>query len=270
MLFTPPQKSRAPEGPTLTRKIISTGRGGTGKSTFVALALRYLRPPSLLVDLDPDSSLPGMIGVDLQREGKKTVCEALYDVIMRRKENVTPTITTGDLMQSMLWSDALFEGKGFDLLTLGTKYIEGCYCAPDNLLRTTIQELVRNYAHLVVDSPAGVEHLNRSVVADVDDLFVLCDPSQKALKHIQRVRHIVEQVGIQYRNFYLVANHQFDSTSEAYLKRSGETYLGRIEYDPAVDSYNLQGRSLLELPDDSPARLSVKNLLARAGYPLVG
>ncbi len=266
MLFTLPQKSRSLEGSTLTRKIISTGRGGTGKSTFVALALRYLRTPSLLVDLDPDSSLPSMIGVDLQREGKRTVCEALYDVVMRRKQNVTPTITTHDLMQSMLWSDALYEGKGFDLLTLGAKYVEGCYCAPDNLLRTTIQELVKNYAQLVVDSPAGVEHLNRNVVSDVDDLFVLCDPSLKALKHIQRVKHIVEQVGIQYRNFYLVANHQFDSTSESYLKQSGETYLGRIEYDPEVDNYNRQGWSLLDLPDDSPARLSVRNLLAMAGY----
>ncbi len=266
MLFTPPQKSGTPEKPTPNRNIIATGRGGTGKSTFVALALRYLRTPSLLVDLDPDSSLPGMIGVDLQKEGKRTVCEVLYDVVMRRKQNVSPTITTHDLMQPMLWSDALYEGRGFDLLTLGTKYIEGCYCAPDNLLRTTIQEHARNYAQLVVDSPAGVEHLNRNVVSDVDDLFVLCDPSQKALKHIQRVKRIIEQVGIQYRHFYLVANHQFDSTSELHLKQSGETYLGRIEYDPEVDNYNRQGRSLLDLPDDSPARLSVKNLLARAGY----
>ncbi|MFW6150749.1 MAG: AAA family ATPase [Chloroflexota bacterium] len=267
MIFTPPHKGQVPDSTISTRKIISTGRGGTGKSTFVALALRYLRTPSLLVDLDPDSSLPSMIGVDLEREGKRTVCEVLYDVIMRRKQNVAPTVTTHDQMQSMLWSDALYEGKGFDLLTLGTKYIEGCYCAPDNLLRTTIQELVRNYAHLVVDSPAGVEHLNRNVVSDVDDLFVLCDPSQKALKHIKRVKRILEQVGISYRNFYLVANHQFDSTSESHLKEAGGTYLGRIEYDPEVDRCNLEGRSLLKLPDDSPARLSVKNLLARAGYP---
>ncbi len=36
------------------KKIVVTGRGGTGKSTFTALASRYLAPPILLIDLDPD------------------------------------------------------------------------------------------------------------------------------------------------------------------------------------------------------------------------
>jgi hypothetical protein len=47
---------------------------------------------------------------------------------------------------------------------------------------------------------------------------------------------------------------------------SGATYLGKIEFDNGVEEYNLHGKSLLELPSDSPASLSIKEILVRAGY----
>jgi len=248
--------------------IVSTGRGGVGKSTFVALIVRYLKPPSLLIDLDPDLSLADMLGVDSREEGKRTVCEALYDVVQKRKNNVSPSITTHELMESLLWSDCLHEHVNFDLITLGTKYTEGCLCAPDNLLRRTIPKLAKNYSNVVVDSPAGVEHLNRNIVSNINDLFVLCDPSEKSLKHIARIKEIIKQVGTKYNHFYLVANHEFDEETERYLQNTGEIYLGKIDYDARLEQYNLEGKSLLKLPEDSPAPLSAKRILAKAGYQI--
>jgi len=250
----------------MARRIVSTGRGGTGKSTFVALATRFLKPPTLLVDLDPDLSLADMLGADFAREGKRTVSEVLYDVIARRKSNISPSITTNELMESLLWSDCLYESAKFDLITLGTKLTEGCYCAPDNLLRRTIPKLAKNYVTVVVDSPAGVEHLNRKVMSEVDDMFVLCDPSDKSLKHITRIEEILRQVGTKYNHLYLVGSHEFNEQAEDMLRSSGHAYLGRIDHDPEVEKYNLEGRSLLRLPDDSPALLSVQRILAKAGY----
>jgi len=55
----------------MARKIVSTGRGGAGKSTFAAMVSRYLKPPTLLVDLDPDLSLADMLGFDFRKEGYK-------------------------------------------------------------------------------------------------------------------------------------------------------------------------------------------------------
>ena len=252
----------------MPRKIVSTGRGGAGKSTFVALISRYLKPPTLLIDLDPDLSLADMLGFDFHKEGKRTVCEALYDVVGKRKSNVSPSITTHELMESLLWSDCLYEGKKFDLITLGTKLTEGCLCAPDEMLRKTIPKLARNYTNMVVDSPAGVEHLNRNIVSDINDLFVLCDPSDKSLKHIPRIKEIIKQVGIRYSHFYLVANYECDEEAEKYLQNTGEIYLGKIDYDARLEQYNLEGKSLLELPEDSAASLSVKGILIKAGYQI--
>jgi len=111
-----------------------------------------------------------------------------------------------------------------------------------------------------------VEHLNRNIVSDIDDLFVICDPSEKSLKHIGRIKEIMKAVGIKYNRFCLVANYEFDEGTEGYLRNSGEIYLGKIDYDANLEQYNLQGKPLLELPEDSPACLSVKRILTKGGY----
>ncbi|MFA4915768.1 MAG: AAA family ATPase [Syntrophales bacterium] len=248
----------------MPRKIVATGRGGTGKSTFVALISRYLKPPLFLIDLDPDLSLADMLGVDIHSEGKKTVSEVLYDVIEDRQRGQGPQVSVNERLESLIWSYCLHEDVGFDLIILGTKEHEGCYCFPDHLLKKTIPGLAKNYTHIIIDSPAGLEHLNRKIVSDIDDLFVILDPSEKSMRHIGKVRDITEAVGIHYNNFYLVANYMFDEEAEKYLQLKGENYVGKIAYDPNVEEYNLKGISLLDLPEDSPACLSVLNLLTGA------
>jgi len=249
------------------RRIVATGRGGAGKSTFVALAARYLDPPMLLIDLDPDQSLADMVGTDMEREKVATVSSALYDLVQERKSD--PQLGSMSLPERMAYLvqvDCLYESEAFDLITLGTKLTEGCYCAPDNVLRTVIPELAKNYANVLIDSPAGLEHLNRKVFSEVDDLFVMLDPSLKSIKHIESVRAIAREIGINVAHFYLVGNYRFTEGLEQRIQpMKGVSYLGRIDYDARVGEYNLEGRSLLELPDDSPACLSVKGILARAG-----
>ncbi|MFO7772387.1 MAG: hypothetical protein R6V59_00315 [Dehalococcoidia bacterium] len=138
-----------------------------------------------------------MLGFDFHEERRRTVCEPLYDVIERRKRNLSPTITTHDQMESLLWSAIVYmkEGK----LTSSppkTKLAEGCLRAPYEILRRTIPKLARNYTNLGVDSPVGVEHVNRNIVSNINDLFVLCDHSDKSLKHIGRMKQIIKHVGV--------------------------------------------------------------------------
>ncbi len=249
----------------MARRIVATGRGGAGKSTFVALMSRYLKPPSLLIDLDPDLSLADMLGIDLREQGKRTVVEALYDAVKERQRGGSPLTPVEDRFKGLLWGDCLYEGRGFDVITLGTKDLEGCYCYPDHLLRKTIGELSKHYTNVVIDSPAGLEHLNRNIVSEVDELFLILDPSEKSLVHIKKVKLVLKEVGTIYHHFYLVGNYMFDEASEKHFREAGELFLGRIEYDPKVEEYNLTGKPLRELPEDSPACRSVKKILEKAG-----
>jgi len=66
-----------------------------------------------------------------------------------------------------------------------------------------------------------------------------------------------------------VGNYRFTDEIEAYLLKTGETYLGRIANDPYIREYNLKGESLFKIPDDSPSSISVKKILREAGYELL-
>jgi CO dehydrogenase maturation factor len=247
------------------KKLVATGRGGTGKTTFTSLTSRFLSPPVFLIDLDPDQSLAEMLGVNLKEEGIKTISESLFDIVAARKDGSGGTMSVHDRIEFLLNSESLYEGDNFDLFVLGTKLTEGCYCAPDAIISGAIPKVIDSYQYVMIDSPAGLEHLNREIVSDIDDLFVILDPSSKSLKHIERIKDITSAIGITYNHFYLVGNYRFNEVAQQKLEASGETYLGTIEYDPALAEYNLSGRSLLELPEDSPACRSVKEILSRAG-----
>jgi CO dehydrogenase maturation factor len=250
----------------MSRRIVSTGRGGAGKTTFAALATKYLNPPLLLIDIDPDQSLADALGIDLEKEGVRTILDLLFDIQKKQGYKELESMPLPERIEYLFDSECLYESKRFDLVSLGVKWTEGCYCAPNNLLRAIIPRLAKNYAHIVVDAPAGLEHLNRKVTSEVDDLFVILDPSLKSLRSIQRTQKLAKEVGIKYENFYLVANYRFDEELEKHIQPSDGIYLGKIEYDAKVDEYNLKGESLLELPADSPACLSVQRILAKAGY----
>jgi CO dehydrogenase maturation factor len=250
--------------------IVSTGRGGTGKSTFVALAASYLRPPLLLIDLDPDESLADMLGYDLYEQGISTISDKLYDILDAAKSGAHDPALALDNMASIIEKECVYKGNNeIDLISLGTKLTKGCYCTPDDILKGVIPRMIEKYYNVVIDSPAGLEHLNRKVVSDVDDFFVILDPSSKSLQHIGRIRDITSELKIAYRNFYLVANYGFNEEGQTFFEGSGETFLGKIEFDPEVAEYNLSGQSLLELPKDSPASLSVKEVLRKTNISTV-
>ena len=256
--------------------IVATGRGGTGKSTFVALASRYLAPPLLLLDIDPDQSLADMLGVDLAVTTIKTD-------IGREVTIKTVSDLTGDLMEEDAFEElgggppfvkiplllewyTQYSSEKFDLVSLGPRWTTGDYRAANFMFEFIIPSIGGNYTNIIVDSPAGLEHLNRNVIPSLDDLFLILDPSLKSIKHVERVRKITREVGTSYKHLYLVGNYEFDDEAEQHLKRTGETYLGKMDYDANVKDYNLKGESLLNLPDSSPACLSVKNILTKAGY----
>lgn len=260
------------------RIIVSTGRGGTGKSTFVALATKYLPSPMLLLDIDPDQSLADMLGIDLEATIIKT--EIGREVPIKTLSDLTTQIEEEDALMELgggppmmkislllKWYSTYHSDK-FDLLSIGTRWTEGDYRSANYLFEFIIPSIGKNYSHILVDSPAGVEHLNRRVVTHIDDLFLVLDPSSKSMKHVERVKKITTGVDITYDHLYIVGNYEFDQQAERYFRGLGETYLGKIDYDLNVKDCNLKGRSLLNLPADSPACLSVKKILHKAGYPM--
>jgi len=252
------------------RFIVSMGRGGTGKTSFVALITKYLieinETPILLIDADPDQNLAEMVGIDLEKEGKKTVSELIIETFIEGR-GTTVGIPPSERIESKIWEKGLYEGEYFDLIAIGPKWVEGCYCLPNAALKGALEKITKSYKDVVIDSPAGLEHLNRRITSRVNDIFDLVDPSKKSFDHVARAYRIVREVNIKFDNFYVIGGYRFpEKLGEEAERKLGLRFLGKIAYDENVEKFVLFGKSLLEIPDDSPAYQSVKEIMKRAGY----
>ena len=251
------------------RLMVSMGRGGSGKTSFVALVTKYRieigDTPLLLVDADPDQNLGEMIGIDLEEERIRTISELLVETFL--EEGGTQVgIPPSERIESKIWERGLYEGKFFDLVAIGPKWIEGCYCLPNAALKKALEGLTKNYRHVVVDSPAGLEHLNRRITSEVDDIFDIIDPSKKSFDHVKRAYRIAKEVKINFKHFYVIGGYRFPEELGAEVrKRTNLEYLGKIAYDRNVENYILSGRSLLELPVSSSAYHSVRQIMEKVG-----
>ena len=252
------------------KTLVTIGRGGTGKSSFVGLMAKCFiengQTPLLLVDADPDQNLSEMVGIDLEAEGKSTIAELIVKTFIT-KGGTTVGVPPTERIESKIWAEGLYESDNFDFLALGTKWVEGCYCMPNSALKGALASLIKNYKYILIDSPAGLEHLNRRIASKVDDIFDILDHSKKSVDHVKRAQRIAKEVEIEYNNFYLIGGYRFPSNLANQVENSlNFKYLGKIVNDTLLDEYVLNGKSLLDLPSDNAAYNSVKKILTNAKY----
>jgi CO dehydrogenase maturation factor len=252
------------------KTLVTVGRGGTGKSSFTALMAKNFidagQAPILLVDADPDQNLGEMLGVDLKEAGKSTIADLIVSTFIEQG-GTTVGIPPTQRIESRIWENGLYESPHFDFLAVGNKWVEGCYCMPNSALKGALESLTKSYKYVIVDSPAGLENLNRRITSEVNDIFDILDHSKKSQDHVKRAYKIAKEVDMKFENFYLVGGYRFPTE----LGKQAETdlkfkYLGKIDADDQLDEYVLDGKSLLDLPKDNKAYLSVQKILNSLGY----
>ncbi len=252
------------------KTLVTVGRGGTGKSSFIALMTKSFieseQAPLLLVDADPDQNLAEMLGIDLKEAGKSTISDLLVSTFIEQG-GTTVGVPPTERIESRIWENGLFESKNFDFLAVGTKWVEGCYCMPNSALKGALESLTKNYMYVLIDSPAGLENLNRRITSNVNDIFDILDHSKKSFDHVKRAVRIIKEVDMKFDNFYLIGGYRFPpelgKQAEADLKFK---FLGKIAEDEQLDDYVLNGKSLLDLPTDNKAYVSVKAIMKSLGY----
>ena len=150
------------------------GKGGTGKTTVAGLLVKYLaekgKIPVLAVDADANSNLNEVLGLEVE--------ETLGDAREEMKKGVA-TGMTKDVFMEMKLEQAVVEAKGFDLIVMGRPEGAGCYCAANTLLTNYLDRLINNYAYIVMDNEAGMEHISRLTTNNVDLLLVVSDPTPR-------------------------------------------------------------------------------------------
>jgi CO dehydrogenase maturation factor len=129
-----------------------------------------------------------------------------------------------------------------------------------------MDETIDDYALVIVDSPAGLEHLSRKTISEVDSLIVVTDESRRGLKTAETIRELAAELDLKYGNLYVIANKVHELSKDQILKVAnglGLKVIGLIPYDENVARLDLVGDPLVGLPDDSPAVMEVEEHILR-------
>jgi CO dehydrogenase maturation factor len=246
----------------MSKIIALAGKGGVGKTTVAALIARYFtKDPSgalLAIDADPNSNLGETLGLTIE----KTVGDIRED-FMRDPQGVPSGMDKVVYIESLM-NQIIVEHKNFDLLVMGRQEGQGCYCMVNNILNRFADELEKNYAWLLVDNEAGMEHLSRRTSGRVDILLMVTDYAFRGLRAVDRINSMLGGLKLDVRHKGLIVNRAPENLSPAFKKEVESIkipILCTIPDDKKLLEFDMEKRSLLELPDDSPALSAISDMM---------
>ncbi len=248
--------------------IAVTGKGGVGKTTISTLMVQWLVAhgcaPVLAVDADSNANLHEALGIAYSatvggiRENAKKEARELTGI--GKQEFLDLRV-----------QEALVEENGYDLIVMGRPEGPGCYCFANNVLRDVIQRLTGNYRYVVVDSEAGLEHVSRRTLLQIDLLVIVSDCTVRGVRTAGRLTALAAEMGTPVSRRGLIVNRVpggvLPQGVAAAVAETGLPLLAVIPFDDAVAEFDAGGAPLGEIPADAAARSTVDAVL-RDAIPL--
>jgi CO dehydrogenase maturation factor len=241
-------------------KISVCGKGGSGKSTMVALlAVEAQSRGYQVLVVDSDESNAGLFRI-LGFEhppvplmeivgGKKKIISTLRDP---SSSNIAPkamVLTQDRIAIEDIPAENVVERDNLKLVSVGKilQALEGCACPFGVLSREFLKRLDEGDSGLViVDMEAGVEHFGRGVEESVDAVLIVVEPSFESLELARRIDSLATGTGI--RNVSAVLNKvpsdAIASKLEDELAKSSINVIGCIHHDSGLLDSSLEGDAL--------------------------
>jgi len=227
-------------------KLAVTGKGGVGKTSFVALAARVLRDKGhkvLLIDADPDMNLATVIGVPSNT--KITPIVELKELIAERTGvqvgTPAPFFKLNPKVDDIPDRFCL-NHNGLKLIVMGTvkKGGGGCACPENAFLKSLLSYLVvARDEWVLLDMEAGIEHLGRGTAIGVDHMIVIVEPNLTSIETAQRIKKLSKDIGI--KSLHIVGNKIQTFNEKNFLESKLESFdiLGFIDFSSIIKKLSL-------------------------------
>jgi CO dehydrogenase maturation factor len=195
------------------KTIAIAGKGGTGKSTLSAVAVRWLSDhisrSILAVDADANVNLNDLLGVQL----KETVGGIREE--MKDKVGALPGGMSKQQFLQYKIQSSIVETPAFDLIAMGRPEGPGCYCYANSVLRDVLKTLAGNYDYVVIDNEAGMEHLSRRTASEIDGLLMISDATVRGIRAAGSISRLIKELDTRIKEKYLIVNRTRTSLSQA-------------------------------------------------------
>lgn len=245
-------------------KIIAVaGKGGVGKTSISAAVVKlltqaYPNKKILAIDADPAVGLSTALNVDV----KMTIDDIRKEIVQTVEDGQTKAAIEllGDARYKIF--DALVETDGFAFIAVGRPESAGCYCKINSYLKEVISLISNDFDYVVIDGEAGIEQINRRVMEKVTHLILVSDASKKGTQVISTIKGVADEL-VMYDKIGAVINRLPDESVIKYIDTKGIPVLSYIENDANLAVYDIEGKSILDLPDDSNVVKGVKEALEK-------
>ncbi len=253
------------------KKVIAVcGKGGVGKTAYTSMLTRVLSDrvaktgeKLLVVDADPALGLNYALG----RSTEKTI-GSVRDLILKTAEQGSrkEQAALADKVDYLV-AGALDEGEKYSFLAMGRMDAIGCFCSINELLKGALDELSSSFDIILIDGEAGLEQINRQVVEHIDTLILVTDSSLRGMKTVQHISGLLKEGLIpDCKSVGVVFNRTQADVAPLmkFAKDLNIKVLGFVPYDKEVEAFDLEGKSLFDLPADNPALKAVAESFDKA------
>ncbi|MBO5936615.1 MAG: AAA family ATPase [Clostridia bacterium] len=243
--------------------IALSGKGGVGKTSVSATIVKllveaYPDKKILAIDADPAVGLSTALGIDV----KTTIDDIRKEIVATVEAGNTKAAIEilGDARYKIF--DALVETDGFAFIAVGRPESAGCYCKINAYLKEVISILSADFDFVVIDGEAGVEQINRRVMEKVTHLLLITDASKKGTQVISTIKSVADEL-VMYKRIGAIVNRIPDESVIPHINTNGIPVLSYIENDKNLAIYDIEGKNIITLPDDSNVVKGVKEALKK-------
>lgn len=245
-------------------KIIAVaGKGGVGKTSISAaivklLVQKYPDKKILAIDADPAVGLSTALGIDV----KMTIDDIRKEIVETVEDGQTKAAIEllGDARYNIF--DALVETDGFAFIAVGRPESAGCYCKINSYLKEVISLISNDFDYVVIDGEAGIEQINRRVMEKVTHLLLVSDASKKGTQVISTIKSVADEL-VMYEKIGVIINRLPDESVIPYINTNGIPVLSYIQNDSNLAVFDIEGKNITTLPDDSNIVKGVKEALEK-------
>ncbi|MFN2569909.1 MAG: AAA family ATPase [Candidatus Dormibacteria bacterium] len=247
--------------------IAISGKGGSGKTTLagtLARALGQKGVPVLAIDGDPNPTLALTLGIPhTEADSLPALPKDVLQVVAHPDGTKTRELR---LSIPELTDD--FGTKAADGVTLliGGRVehaARGCNCGTHAAMRTILKELLSNREGVTLaDMEAGIEHLSRATLTNVDILLVVVEPFYKSIYTAEKVVELARELGIP--RIVGIANKVRDEAGRSAIHdacgRWDIPVIAEIPFDEALRDAEQARRAPMDVAAGSAAVAAVRKL----------
>lgn len=247
-------------------KIIAVaGKGGVGKTSVSAAIVKalvkaYPDKKILAIDADPAVGLSTALNMDV----KLTIDDIRKEIVSTVEDGETKAAIEllGEARYKIF--DALVENDDFAFIAVGRPESSGCYCKINTYLKEVISILSQDFDYVVIDGEAGIEQINRRVMEKVSHLLLITDASKKGTDVIKTIKSVADDL-VMYEKIGTIVNRIPDESVVSHINTGDISVLSYIKTDSNLAIYDIEGKDITSLPDDSQIVTGVEKALREIG-----